>query len=221
MKSDNEIQQDVIEQLKWEPFLYASEIGVSVKDGIVTLSGQVDSYLKKLHAEKAARNVKGVKALAEDIAVRVFPTGQKTDAEIATAAFNALKWHSAVRDDKIHISVEEGVVKLDGQVEWEYQREAARIAVANLNGVRKVLNLITISPRLNAKDLGKQIGAAFQRNASIDASGIGIVVEGNNVTLNGSVRSFAERDDAEDAAWDGPGVQHVQNNLKVSDPAFV
>lgn len=221
MKTDNEIQQDVIGQLKWEPFLYASEIGVSVKDGVVTLSGQVDSYLKKLHAEQAVRKVSGVKALAEDIQVRVFPTGQKTDTEIAAAVFNALKWHSAVREDKIHISVEDGVVTLDGQVEWEYQREAARVAVANLNGVRKLLNLITIRPKLNATDLGKQIGAAFQRNASIDASKIDVAVDGNKVTLNGEVRSFTERDDAEDVAWEGPGVQHVQNNLKVSEPMFV
>lgn len=221
MKTDNQIQQDVIDQLKWEPFLNAAEIGVAVHNGVVTLSGQVDSYLKKLNAERAVRKVAGVKAIAEDIQIRVSSTGKLTDTEIAQAALNALKWHSAVNEDRIHIQVENGIIRLEGEVEWEYQRAAARSAVINLNGVRSVLNLIAIKPRVNAIDLERRIESAFQRHASIDAAKIGVVVNDNKVILNGKVRSFTERDDAEDVAWAAPGVQSVENNLAVTTPELV
>lgn len=221
MKTDKQIQQDVIDQLKWEPFLNSAEIGVSVTNGVVTLSGQVDSYLKKLNAERAVRKVTGVRAIAEDIQIRVAPTGQRTDTEIAQAALNALKWHSAVDENKIRLQVENGVIRLEGEVEWEYQRVIARNAVASLNGVRSVLNLITIRPKVSAFDLEKQIGAAFQRHATIDAGKISVSVAGNKVTLNGKVRSFAESEDAADVAWAAPGVQHVENKLAIVEPELV
>ena len=132
MKSDFQIQKDVMDELKWDPFISISEIGVSVKNGIVTLSGHVDTYSKKLAAEKAAKKVAGVKAVAEDLTVGISPSYRKTDAEIAEAVISALKWHSAVQDEKIKITVEDGTVKLEGEVDWEYQRNNVKTAVENL-----------------------------------------------------------------------------------------
>lgn len=218
MKTDAQIQQDVMEELKWQPFLKASEIGVAVKDGIVTLSGTVDSYAKKLAAENAAKSVAGVRAIAEDVEVqvRLIASGRKTDAEIAAAVLNALKWHSAVQEDKLKIKVEDGWVTLNGEVEWEFQKSAAREAIENLNGVRGVFNNIAIIPKIEIKNVKKQIGLAFHRSATIDADKISIESVGEKVILTGTVRSLAERKDAEHAAWLTPGVRSVENKLKVS-----
>lgn len=218
MKTDYQIQQDVMDELKWEPFLNSSQVGVAVKNGVVTLSGQVDSYAKKLSAEKAAKRVSGVKAIAEDIQVGVSPINKRTDAEIAEAVYNALKWHTAVQEDKIKIKVEDGIVRLEGEVEWEYQRTAARTSIEYLSGVKSVINLITVKPRVSAYDLDNKISAAFQRHASVDSAKIRVSVSGNQVTLNGTVRSFAESEDAEDAAWAAPGVGSVVNNLSIEEP---
>ncbi|OCX54012.1 ornithine aminotransferase [Mucilaginibacter sp. PPCGB 2223] len=221
MKTDSQIQKDVMDELKWQPFLSSSEIGVAVKNGVVTLSGIVDSYSKKIDAEKAAKNVAGVKAVAEDIQVGVSPVYRKTDAEIAQAVLNALKWHSAVPDDKIKIKVENGVVTLEGELEWEYQRVSARTAIQNLTGVRSVTNLITMKPRVSPIELEQKIRAAFHRSASIDANKIHPTVSGTTVTLTGKVRSFAESEDAENAAWAAPGVYHVLNQLDIEEPELV
>jgi osmotically-inducible protein OsmY len=220
MKTDDQIQKDVMEELKWEPFLTASTIGVSVKDGIVTLSGKVDSFAKKIAAEKATKKVAGVKAVAEDIQVGVSPTLSKTDTEIAEAVLNALRWHAAVQDEKIKIKVEDGSVKLEGEVEWEYQRSNAKAAIENLAGVKYVINLVTIKPKVTASDIEKKIGAAFQRSASIDAEKITAAVSGGKVTLSGTVRSFIEKEDAENAAWKAPGVTYVDNKLEVEVPEY-
>ncbi len=220
MKSDIQIQEDVMEEIKWEPFLTASSIGVAVKNGIVTLSGQVDSYAKKLSAEKAAKRVKGVKAVAEDIQVGISPVYKKTDTEIAEAILNALKWHTAVQEEKIKIKVEDGNVKLEGEVEWDFQRTNARAAIINLTGVRSVINLITVKPKITALDIQQKINAAFHRNASLDAERISAEVVGGNVTLSGTVRSFAEKEDAENAAWAAPGVKSVHSNLEIKIPEF-
>lgn len=220
MKSDLQIQKDVMEEIKWEPFLKASEIGVAVKNGIVTLSGIVDSYSKKLAAEKAAKRVSGVKAVAEDIQVGVSPSFRKTDAEIAEAVLNALKWHSAVQEEKIKIKVEDGHVRLDGEVEWEYQRTSAQTAIENLAGVQSVLNLITVQPKLKPTDIEQKISAALHRSATVDAGKIKAEVIGSRVTLRGKVRSFAEKDDAEHAAWSAPGVNSVESHLEIEEPEF-
>lgn len=220
MKTDVEIQKDVIEQLKWEPFLNAAQIGVAVKNGIVTLSGQVDTYSKKILAEKTVKKVAGVKAIAEDIQVGLSPTYKKSDAEIAEAVVNALKWHTMIPDEKIKISVEEGTVKLEGEVEWEYQRNQAKTAVENLIGVKFVTNLIAVKPKTTPYELQQKINVAFQRNANIDAAKISVEVMGSRVVLRGKVRSFAEKEDAENAVWNAPGIINVENKLVIEEPEY-
>jgi len=220
MKSDLQIQKDVMEEIKWEPFLKSSEIGVAVKNGVVTLSGQVDAYSKKLAAEKAAKKVSGVKAVAEDIQVGVSPSFRKTDAEIAEAVLNALKWHSAVQEEKIKIKVEDGYVRLDGEVDWAYQRNSAQSAIENLTDVKSVLNLITVKPLAKPSEIQQKISSAFRRSATIDAAKISVEVFGGKVTLRGKVRSFGEKDDAEHAAWSAPGVVSVTSELKIDEPEY-
>ncbi|SHF40045.1 BON domain-containing protein [Pedobacter caeni] len=222
MKSDAQIQKDVMAEIKWQPELNASEIGVACKNGVVTLSGQVDNYHQKITAEKAAKRVTGVKIVAEDIQVGMSPVGEKTDAEIAALVLTALKWNSAVQEEKIKIKVENGFVKLEGEAEWEYQRSQAKKAIEFLPGVKMVFNLITLKPKTRVQDIQKKITAAFQRSASIDSKAITIEVTGDKVVLRGKVRSFAEREDAEQAAWAAPGIVDVESKLEIDipEPAF-
>jgi osmotically-inducible protein OsmY len=220
MKSDIEIQKDVIEQLKWEPFLNAAQIGVAVKNGIVTLSGQVDAYSKKILAEKTTKKVAGVKAIAEDIQVGISPVYKKTDTEIAEAVVNALKWHTMIPDEKIKVSVEDGNVKLEGDVEWEYQRNQAKTAIENLTGVRFVTNLVAVKPKITPYELQQKINSSFQRSANIDSARITAEVLGSKVTLRGKVRSFSEKEDAENAVWSAPGVVSVENKLLIEEPEY-
>lgn len=220
MKTDIQIQKDVMEQLKWEPFLNASEIGVSVKNGIVALSGIVDSYSKKILAEKVAKKIAGVRAIALDLQVGLSPVYKKTDAEVAEAVVNALKWHTMIPDQKIAVSVENGSVKLEGEVDWDYQRRQALKAVEDLIGVRSVTNLIKVKDRVASTDIQKAITSAFQRSASIDADKIKAEVLGSRVTLSGTVRSLPEKEDAENAAWFASGVTSVENKLVVEEPEY-
>jgi osmotically-inducible protein OsmY len=220
MKSDIQIKKDVMEELNWEPFLNATEIGVAVNDGIVTLSGQVDSLSKKLAAERAAKKVAGVKAIAEDIHVGISPSYSKTDTEIAETVANALKWHAAVQEEKIKIKVENAVVRLEGEVEWEYQRHNAKTAIENLSGVAGVINLITLKPKVTAAEIQQKISSALHRSATIDAGKISAAIEGNKVILKGKVRSFSEKEDAESAVWAAPGVLTVESKLEVETPEY-
>ena len=220
MKSDNQIQKDVMDELKWQPFLNASEIGVTVKNGIVTLSGQIDNYSKKLSAEKAAKRVLGVKAIAEDIQIGVSPAYNKTDTEIAEAVLNALKWHTAVQEEKIKIKVENGNVTLEGEVEWEFQRSNAKTAIENLTGVCSVFNFINVKPKITASDIQQKIKSAFLRSATIDSEKITADVMGSRVTLSGHVHSYTEKEDAENAAWNAPGVLSIENKLEIEEPEY-
>ena len=220
MKTDSQIQQDVMDQLKWEPYLNAAQIGVAVKNGIVTLSGQVDTYSKKLIAENAAKKISGVKAIAEDIQIGVSPAYNKTDAEIAEAVLNALKWHTAVQEEKIKVKVEDGYVRLEGEVEWNFQRKNAAAAIENLAGVRSVINLITVKPKITASDIQDKINEAFKRSATIDAGKITTEVIGSKAILRGKVRSFAEKEDAENAAWFAPGITAVESKIEIEVPEY-
>ncbi|RYF87529.1 MAG: BON domain-containing protein [Chitinophagaceae bacterium] len=215
MKNDSEIQQAVMTELKWQPFLTASAIGVAVKNGIVTLSGTVDNYSQKLAAERAAKKVVGVKAIAEDIQIGVSPFYQKTDTDIAQSVANALDWHSAVPTGKVKAKVENGTVTLEGEVEWDFQRDSAKNAVSTLLGVRNVVNLVTVKSKVIAKDVNSKISAALHRAATVDAEKIMVETDGGTVRLRGAVRSYAEKEDAEEAAWCAPGVTRVENNLYV------
>jgi osmotically-inducible protein OsmY len=220
MKTDYQIQEDVIDQLKWEPILNAAQIGVAVKGGVVTLSGIVDTYTKKIVAEKAAKKVSGVKAIALDLQVGVSPIFKKKDSEIAAMVLDALRLHTAVQEDRIKIRVEDGLVTLEGNVEWEYQRKAPENAIENLPGVRDVSNLIIVSPKISGTDVKQKIDAAFHRSATIDAEKIRIETIGSKIILKGTVRSLAEKDDAEDAAWSAPGVSAVENKLDIEEEIF-
>ncbi len=215
MKNDAQIQTDVQTQLKWEPQLNASEIGVSVKHGVVTLSGIVDTYPKKLAAEKIAKGVYGVKAVALDLQVGISPVNSRTDSEIAEACINTLKWDSSVPEDKIMVKVENGIITLEGTVEWGYQRIATKHALENLTGVRSVNNLILVKQKPASIDVKQKIKESFVRTAGHDADNIHVEALGDKIILKGHVQSFAEKEEAEYTAWAAPGVNQVENKLDI------
>ena len=215
MKSNEDLQRDVQNAIKWEPLLHAAEIGVTAIDGVVTLTGTVDSYAKKYEAEEATKKVSGLKALVEKIEIKFSSTWKKDDTEIATEILNALKWDLEIPSDDIIVKVENGWVRLDGEVQWNYQREAAKKAVKQLSGVLGVTNDIKLSAETHDIIEKKDIQAALTRNWSINEQEIDVNVLGNKVTLNGTVDSYYQRDEAGRIAWNAPGVISVDNELVV------
>lgn len=215
MKSNEDLQRDVQNAIKWEPLLHAAEIGVTAIDGVVTLTGTVDSYAKKYEAEEAAKKVYGLKALVEKIEIKFSSTWKKDDTEIATEILNVLKSEWEIPNDDIIVKVENGWVRLDGEVQWNYQREAAKKVLKQLSGVLGVTNDIKLSAETHDAIEKKDIQDALTRNWSISEQDIDVKVLGNKVTLNGTVDSYYQRDEAGRIAWNAPGVISVDNELVV------
>jgi len=216
MKSDSDIERDVKEELSWDPDLDASDIAVSVKAGVVTLTGFVKSYTDKYEAEAAAKRVAGVVAVANDIEVRVPSIDERPDPEIARDAVAAVKSQLPVSSERIKIVVKNGWITLEGDVEWQYQRSTAENAVRRIKGVKGVSNQIKIKPQAQPREIKRKIQEAFLRNAEVDANRIIVETDGSVVTLKGTVRSWIEREEAERAAWAAPGVTSVIDQIVVS-----
>ena len=215
MKTDSQLQQDVMAELKWEPAVHAEQIGVEVRNGVVTLAGEVASYTEKWNAERAAQRVQGVKALAIDMKVKLKESGKRTDTDIAEAAKNVLGWTTSLPADAVKVRVEGGWLTMSGDVEWQYQRQDAVDSVRYLAGVIGVSNLIGIKPMLSATVVKSDIEAALQRRAVADAKTIAVEVQGGDVTLTGSVHSWAERELATRSAWSSAGVRHVVDKMNL------
>lgn len=213
MKTDSQLQHDVLKELEWRPSINASKIGVTAANGVVTLTGSVPQYADKVEAERIAKSVAGVKAVADEMNVRL--VGTINDTTIATAALAALKWHTWIPNEKIKVTVRDGWITLEGMVDWQYQREAASEAVCHLQGVKGTTNEIAITVRPQPKDIRERIEAAFKRSAEVDARHVQIEARDNMVILTGNVSNSAEREEAERVAWAAPGVIAVENRLTV------
>jgi len=219
MKTDKELQRDVLDELAWEPSVDAAEIGISVENGVVILNGAVKSLNQKWTAERVAQRVDGVRAVTDELVVKLPGDSQYSDADVAQAAVNALDWNASVPRDRIKVLVAHGWVTLKGTVEYHFQKDAAETAVRNLKGVKGVSNTVAITPRASAGDVIQAIKRALHRAAQVDAERISVEAIEEKVILRGSVRTWAEREDAERAAWAAPGVSDVQNDIRIASVA--
>jgi osmotically-inducible protein OsmY len=216
MKTDTQLQSDVIAELSWEPSINAEDIGVEVKDGIVTLAGHVGTYAEKIGAECATMRVSGVRALAVEMDVKLAGSSKRNDVDIARSVDNVLQWTTYLPKDAVKIKVESGFVTLSGEVAWEFQRKAAVSAVRFLMGVKGVNDQLVIKPQLSAPVVKADIEAALKRRAHNDANDISVSVHGTDVTLSGKVHSWSERELAANTAWGSPGVRSVVDNITLT-----
>ena len=215
--NDLELKKNVESELNWEPSINAAEIGVAVKDGIVTLTGRVQSYWDKVEAEHAVDRVAGVKAVVNELEIRLPYANERTDEDIARAAIDNLKWSVLVPADKIKVKVSKGWVTLEGTVDWQFQKTAAEKAVRKLIGVIGVSNLVDVKPRVSKHEVKSTIESALKRSAELDASRIKVETDGDKVTLTGTVHSLFEKEEVERAAWRSPGVRSVENRIRVGE----
>ena len=216
MKTDAQLKKDILDELDWDPEVDASKIGVSISDGAVTLTGHVATYRQKIAAKNAAKRVGGVHALVDKLDVLLGREFSTTDEGLAERVSHVLMWNISAPGKNVRAEVKDGVVTLTGAVEWQYQRENIIKNIEHIGGVKNVVNLITVRPRLSAADLQQKITDALKRHAEIEASKVKVTVDGGTVTLDGTVETIAERDHVEDAAWAAPGVSRVIDHLRVA-----
>jgi osmotically-inducible protein OsmY len=215
MKTDAQLKADVTSELAWDPSINSPGIGVTVKDGVVTLTGHLDSLAQKHAVERATRRVSGVRGIAVELDVKLSAEHKRTDSEIAGAVLAALRWHAWIPEEHVKVEVEDGWVTLSGELDWRYQATSAEQCIRPLTGVRGLTNNITVKPRVSGKDISAEIGAALTRQAQREASQISIEVDGGVVTLKGNVHSLPEHEAALGAAWATRGVSRVVDKLAV------